>query len=414
MAESLNARAFTLGKDIAFGANQYSGGTSAGRGLLGHELAHVVQQSSGESSGLQRQAVIDPDGPGNPGTFLRIEVFNGKDYARFKAKDGTWVSASLLKLGYDRLYDSSTAYGAYKGFVLDSSYRVMRNPDMIRSGDEFLVPVPPQQNQTPQMSHNVQGQNNGIRSVFVRNLSTPEEQGLSGRLAVKNTNIKNWSKNDNCANLCTSNTNAMGGVFLSRGALSNTNATGGVFVCQGELWACSRDDPTLANVTARRIASQCGLEHEKEHPKNFQNFEFDILTGQAKISIDPDRRKSECGAYQVERDCLLNEIGKCGVDNLCRRELIQRAGIADSQTWLLCTSRDPKATLKKGDSGGDSGVIQLKIVLDLLRENLTKFDDIFDADTERCVQNFQGKNGLPVNGIVDQATKIKMLDRLGL
>jgi len=45
MAESLNARAFTLGNDIAFGANQYSGGTSAGRELLGHELAHVVQQS---------------------------------------------------------------------------------------------------------------------------------------------------------------------------------------------------------------------------------------------------------------------------------------------------------------------------------------------------------------------------------
>jgi len=45
MAESLNARAFTLGKHIAFGANQYSANTSEGRGLLGHELAHVVQQS---------------------------------------------------------------------------------------------------------------------------------------------------------------------------------------------------------------------------------------------------------------------------------------------------------------------------------------------------------------------------------
>jgi hypothetical protein len=44
MAESLNAKAFTLGNDIAFGANQYSGDTSAGRNLLGHELAHVVQQ----------------------------------------------------------------------------------------------------------------------------------------------------------------------------------------------------------------------------------------------------------------------------------------------------------------------------------------------------------------------------------
>ncbi|MCL2161230.1 MAG: DUF4157 domain-containing protein [Betaproteobacteria bacterium] len=44
MNESLNAKAFTLGNDIAFAPNQYSANTSTGRDLLGHELAHVVQQ----------------------------------------------------------------------------------------------------------------------------------------------------------------------------------------------------------------------------------------------------------------------------------------------------------------------------------------------------------------------------------
>ncbi|MCL2161231.1 MAG: DUF4157 domain-containing protein [Betaproteobacteria bacterium] len=44
MNESLNAKAFTLGNDIAFAPNQYSANTSTGRNLLGHELAHVVQQ----------------------------------------------------------------------------------------------------------------------------------------------------------------------------------------------------------------------------------------------------------------------------------------------------------------------------------------------------------------------------------
>ena len=43
-ARSLNARAYTVGSDIVFGAGQYSPSTSVGRHVLGHELAHVVQQ----------------------------------------------------------------------------------------------------------------------------------------------------------------------------------------------------------------------------------------------------------------------------------------------------------------------------------------------------------------------------------
>lgn len=43
-AQSINARAFTVGKDVAFGAGQYSPETSEGKRLLAHELTHVVQQ----------------------------------------------------------------------------------------------------------------------------------------------------------------------------------------------------------------------------------------------------------------------------------------------------------------------------------------------------------------------------------
>ncbi|OPY91217.1 MAG: hypothetical protein A4E72_00234 [Syntrophus sp. PtaU1.Bin208] len=43
-ARLLNARAFTLGTDIAFGAGRYSPGTEEGKRLLAHELAHVLQQ----------------------------------------------------------------------------------------------------------------------------------------------------------------------------------------------------------------------------------------------------------------------------------------------------------------------------------------------------------------------------------
>jgi len=43
-AKSVNAKAFTTGKDVVFGAGQYSPVTPIGKSLLAHELTHVVQQ----------------------------------------------------------------------------------------------------------------------------------------------------------------------------------------------------------------------------------------------------------------------------------------------------------------------------------------------------------------------------------
>jgi len=45
-AEAVNARAFTVGQDVVFGAEEYTPGTQTGRTLLAHELTHVIQQSS--------------------------------------------------------------------------------------------------------------------------------------------------------------------------------------------------------------------------------------------------------------------------------------------------------------------------------------------------------------------------------
>jgi len=43
---SVNALAYTLGRDVVFGAGQYAPGTLRGRELLSHELTHIVQQRS--------------------------------------------------------------------------------------------------------------------------------------------------------------------------------------------------------------------------------------------------------------------------------------------------------------------------------------------------------------------------------
>ncbi|MGI8800936.1 MAG: eCIS core domain-containing protein [Solirubrobacteraceae bacterium] len=46
-ARSIDARAFTAGRDIAFAPGQFAPSTPTGRQMLAHELTHVVQQRSG-------------------------------------------------------------------------------------------------------------------------------------------------------------------------------------------------------------------------------------------------------------------------------------------------------------------------------------------------------------------------------
>jgi|GEM_PF-3903849 len=54
--EQLGARAFTHGQDIYFGQGEYAPATPAGKGILAHELTHVVQQQRG-SAGQQAAAL---------------------------------------------------------------------------------------------------------------------------------------------------------------------------------------------------------------------------------------------------------------------------------------------------------------------------------------------------------------------
>ncbi|HXE24718.1 MAG TPA: DUF4157 domain-containing protein [Roseiarcus sp.] len=61
-ARGLHARAYTMGTDVAFADNQFSPATAEGKRLLSHELAHVVQQSSGATA-IQRAPDEDDDAP---------------------------------------------------------------------------------------------------------------------------------------------------------------------------------------------------------------------------------------------------------------------------------------------------------------------------------------------------------------
>jgi hypothetical protein len=67
VARQLNARAFTIGRDVMFAAGQYAPETAEGEKLLAHELTHVVQQGGGERTKISREPAGDvvqrPAGP---------------------------------------------------------------------------------------------------------------------------------------------------------------------------------------------------------------------------------------------------------------------------------------------------------------------------------------------------------------
>jgi len=64
LSSSLNARAFTIGRDVAFGAGEYRPGTLIGDALIAHELAHVAQQGAATAplrKGEAESSVLEED-----------------------------------------------------------------------------------------------------------------------------------------------------------------------------------------------------------------------------------------------------------------------------------------------------------------------------------------------------------------
>lgn len=73
-ARAVGAMAYTVGRDVIFGAGQYAPGTGDGRRLLAHELAHVVQQG-GSAPVMQskEQSTSRGDGGAHQGGQHEVE-----------------------------------------------------------------------------------------------------------------------------------------------------------------------------------------------------------------------------------------------------------------------------------------------------------------------------------------------------
>lgn len=88
--DAVQARAFTVGQRIVFGARQYQPGTDEGRRLLAHELTHVLQQ--GHSAALQRKVSVQKpktsiDNPTGKG-LVQTNADTVEGYLRTLCSDG--------------------------------------------------------------------------------------------------------------------------------------------------------------------------------------------------------------------------------------------------------------------------------------------------------------------------------------
>lgn len=71
LAKSINARAFTVGNDVVFGAGEFSPNTGRGRHLLAHELTHVAQNEKHTQPTIRRDIQLRPPGRGEASAFDR-------------------------------------------------------------------------------------------------------------------------------------------------------------------------------------------------------------------------------------------------------------------------------------------------------------------------------------------------------
>ncbi|MGK7396938.1 MAG: SpvB/TcaC N-terminal domain-containing protein [Candidatus Cyclobacteriaceae bacterium M3_2C_046] len=87
--------------------------------------------------------LVDIDGrqAGNSGKEIGLVEHEGVSYKMYEAVPGTWVSSSLKEEGYDQLYEQMTGYGAYEGVALGPNFQPLPDPDNIKIGQQYLIPV---------------------------------------------------------------------------------------------------------------------------------------------------------------------------------------------------------------------------------------------------------------------------------
>ncbi len=98
-AETIGARAYTLGHDIVFGSGHYQPATTTGQRLLAHELTHVLQHSARVEPVVHRADLASPRMAGN---LLFEDVLDNKEVIEFgeSGDEVRRIQQMLMDLGF--------------------------------------------------------------------------------------------------------------------------------------------------------------------------------------------------------------------------------------------------------------------------------------------------------------------------
>jgi hypothetical protein len=218
LSNDFNARAFTVGKHIAFGPNEYKPGTPIGDALIAHELAHVVQQSGrpestnqikvGDSSFSNLEEDADKSAIGalaslfgeakvalsnivqNSGPRLRTGLCIsrckrgssnipglGSRKKELLAKGGDTLDMAIamletenMKADYaygDNKTKGAANFGIFKqnwGMIWETEYRIRGvSRELWRTGDELNTDLSKDISVRHRSHYNVHGENNGVK-----------------------------------------------------------------------------------------------------------------------------------------------------------------------------------------------------------------------------------------------------------
>lgn len=97
-AESVQAKAYTVGNDIVFGKGMYSPANDAGRRLLAHELAHVLQQRGQSRPLVQRTMVVENPRAALPGIPTREHWEDIRDSIQTLSADFSVASSGAVSV----------------------------------------------------------------------------------------------------------------------------------------------------------------------------------------------------------------------------------------------------------------------------------------------------------------------------
>jgi Domain of unknown function (DUF4157) len=96
-AWAVNALAYTVGRDVVFGAGQYAPGTSEGRRLIAHELAHTIQQAPVTKPALRPITLFDETPAGRAAETEADHLYAGAIAAPQRQKSAIQTQTPVLQ-----------------------------------------------------------------------------------------------------------------------------------------------------------------------------------------------------------------------------------------------------------------------------------------------------------------------------